>query len=113
MVETLRDNPLADPTPTKGGDVKNPLDGVTPDLSVLGEAFGNVWVRVASAIWALMLAGAAIYLGAAFLNLAQAKRMNNSHMMSDAAGDVRLRAAALAGLVALPLIVGAIITVVG
>lgn len=116
MVDQAPNVPLAAPSPPPsggGGDVKNPLDGVSPDMSVLGDAFNSVWVRVAGAIWGLMLAGAAVYLGASFLNLAQAKRMSNSHMMTDAAGDVRLRAAALAGLVALPLIVGAIITVVG
>jgi hypothetical protein len=96
-----------------GGDVENPLDGVTPDLGVLGDAFGSTWIRVAGAIWALLIAAASIYLGAAFLSMAQAKRMGNSHMMSEATGDVKIRAAALGGLVGLPVIVGAIITVVG
>lgn len=103
---------VAAPTPEPGG-VTNPLDGVTPDMSVLGAAFGATWVRVAGAIWALLIAAATIYLGAAFLNMAQARRMGNSHMMSEATGDLKVRGAALGGLVALPVIVGAIITVVG
>jgi hypothetical protein len=104
-----------DPTPTPGGggNVKNPLDGVTPDMSVLGGAFGQTWVRVAGAIWALMIAAAAISLGAAFLNMAQAKKLGNSHMMSEATSDVKIRGAALGGLVGLPVIVGAIIVVIG
>ena len=104
--------PLA-PADPDGGDVENPLDGVSPDMGILGEAFGETWVQVAGALWALMIAAAAIYLGAAFLTMAQAKKMGNSHMMSEATGDVKIRAAALAGLVGLPVIVGAIITVVG
>ncbi|MDM4723322.1 hypothetical protein QTQ03_28365 [Micromonospora sp. WMMA1363] len=102
---------LAAPDP--GGGVQNPLDGVTPDLGVLGGAFQSTWVRVVGGLWALMIAAAAVYLGAAMLNMAQARRVGNAHMMSEAAGDVKLRAAALAGLVGLPVIVGAIITVVG
>lgn len=93
--------------------VENPLDGVTPDMGVLGSAFGDVWVRVAGAVWALFIAAAAISLGAAFLNMAQSKKLGNSHMMAEATGDVKIRAAALAGLVGLPVIVGAIIAVIG
>lgn len=106
---------LAAPTPTPpgGSGVQNPLDGVTPDLGVLGGAFGSAWIRVAGAIWALLIAAAAIYLGAAFLSMAQAKKMGNAHMMSEATGDVKIRAAAFGGLVGLPVIVGAIITVIG
>jgi len=105
---------LAAPTPDPGGGgVENPLDGVTPDMGVLGDAFGQTWIRVAGALWALLIAGAALYLGAAFLSMAQARRIGNSHMMSEATGDVKIRAAALGGLVGLPVIVSAIITVVG
>ncbi|MEV6349582.1 hypothetical protein [Actinoplanes sp. NPDC051851] len=100
-------------TPAGGGNVKNPLDGVTPDLGILGAAFGSTWVRVFGALWALFIAAAAVYLGAAFLNMAQAKKLGNAHMMSESTSDVKIRAAALGGLVGLPVIVGAIITVIG
>lgn len=103
----------AAPTPGTGGGVDNPLNGVKPDMGVLGAAFGNTWVRVAGAIWALFIAAAAISLGSAFMNMAQARKLGNSHMMSEATGDVKIRAAALAGLVGLPVIVGAIIAVIG
>ena len=93
--------------------VTNPLDGVVPDMNILGPAFGHTWVRVAGAIWALLIASAVLYLAAAFVSMAQARRLGNSHMVSEATGDLRVRAAALAGLVGLPVIVGAIITVVG
>jgi hypothetical protein len=91
---------------------KNPLDGVSPDMSVLGKAFEQKWVQVAGAIWGLMIAVAALYLGAGMLSLTNAKKANNSYMMTDALGDVKLRGLALAGLVALPLLVSAIITLV-
>lgn len=95
------------------GTITNPLDGVTPDMSILGPAFGNTWTRVAGAVWALLIAAAVFYLAAAFLSMAQARRLGNAHMVTDATGDVKIRAAALAGLIGLPVIVGAIITVVG
>jgi hypothetical protein len=95
------------------GKVTNPLDGVTPDMGILGPAFGHTWARVAGAIWALLIAVAVLYLAAAFLSMMQAKRIGNSHMVTDAAGDLKIRAAALGGLVGLPVIVGAIISVVG
>jgi hypothetical protein len=95
------------------GRVKNPLDGVVPDMGILGSAFGQTWTRVAGAVWALLIAAAVLYLAAAFLSMAQAKRVGNSHILSDATGDVRVRAVALAGLIGLPIIVGAIISVVG
>jgi len=96
-----------------GGTVTNPLNGVTPDMGILGSAFGHTWARVAGAIWALMIAAAVLYLAAAFLSMAQAKRIGNAHMVTDATGDLKIRAAALAGLVGLPVIVGAIISVMG
>jgi hypothetical protein len=93
--------------------VKNPLDGVTPDMGILGSAFGNTWVRVAGAVWALLMAASVLYMAAAFLSMSQAKRLGNTHMISEATGDVKIRAVGLAGLVGLPVIVGAIISVVG
>ncbi len=108
---------LAAPAPTTppagGGGVQNPLNGVSPDMSVLGGAFNNIWIRVAGALWALALAAATIYLAYGFLNMSQAKRMGNAHMMSEATGDVKIRAAAVGGLVGLPVIVSAIIAVIG
>jgi hypothetical protein len=95
------------------GKVKNPLDGVVPDMGILGPAFGDTWARVAGAIWALLIAASVLYLAAAFLSMAQAKKLGNSHLVSEATGDLKIRAVALAGLVGLPVIVGAIITVVG
>lgn len=103
----------APPTPGGGGGVKNPLDGVTPDMGVLGTAFAQTWVRVAAAIWGLLIAAATLYLASAFLAMAQAKKTGHTHMMSEATSDVKIRAAALAGLVGLPVIIGAIITVIG
>jgi hypothetical protein len=105
--------PAPTPAPSGGGKVKNPMDGITPDMSVLGTAFGSVWARIAGAIWALLLGAATLYFGAGWLTLAQAKKMGNSHMMADATGDLRLRAVAVGGLVALPLLMGAIIAVIG
>ncbi|GLY02431.1 MULTISPECIES: hypothetical protein [Actinoplanes] len=93
--------------------VTNPLDGVTPDMGILGPAFVTTWARVAGAVWALLIAAAVFYLAAAFLSMAQAKRIGNAHMVTDATGEVKVRAAALAGLIGLPVIVGTIITVVG
>jgi hypothetical protein len=104
---------VAAPSPAPSGGAGNPLDGVTPDLGVLGGAFGETWVRVAGAVWALMIAASALYLGGAFLSLAQNRQAGNSYGMSDSMRDVKLRAMALGGLVGLPVIVGAIIAVVG
>ncbi|MFI7074285.1 hypothetical protein ACIODS_27845 [Micromonospora chalcea] len=106
----------AAPTPTPapgGGGIKNPLDGVTPDMGVLGGPFTATWVRVAGAIWALMIAVVALYVGAGFVSMAQARQLNNSHMMSEATSSVKLRLAALGGVVLLPLIIGAVIAAVG
>jgi hypothetical protein len=93
--------------------ITNPLDGVTPDMGILGPAFGQSWIRVASAVWALLIAAAVFYLASAFLSMAQAKRLGNAYLVTDATGEVKIRATALAGLVGLPVIVGAIITMVG
>ncbi|MFJ2087504.1 hypothetical protein ACIOBK_33605 [Micromonospora chokoriensis] len=82
-------------------------------MSVLGEAFQSSWVRAAGALWALMLAAAALYLGAAFVTMAQAKQTGNHHMMSEATSTVKTRLAALGGLVLLPVIVGAVVVAFG
>ncbi len=106
---------LAEPAPQPSTDKmsppQNPLQNVRPNMGVLGDAFNHVWVSVATAAWGLMIAAASLYLGAALLSLANARKVNNSYMMTDALADVKLRAASLGGLVALPVIVGAVIRV--
>ena len=108
---------LAAPDPTApaagSGDVKNPLDGIKPDLSVFGAAFESVWGRVFGGIWALGIAAAAGMLGKSLLDMNAAKKLGNTTLASEATSDVRYRAAALGALVALPVIVGAIIVAFG
>jgi len=36
--------------------IKNPLDGITPDLSMLGPALNSKWTKLAAAVWAVTLA---------------------------------------------------------
>jgi len=53
--------------------IKNPLDGITPDLSMFGPALNSKWTKLAAAVWGVTLAYLAIQMITATVKM-RAKR---------------------------------------
>jgi hypothetical protein len=92
--------------------ITNPLDAVSPDLSFLGPAFNNVWVRVAGAIWALSLAYLAVRFITSWLKLRAARNGGYAGDMTDAGAEVKAAGVAFGGTASAGLLIGSILFVV-
>lgn len=92
--------------------IANPLDGVVPDFSILGAEFTEVWQKVAAAAWGLCIAVAVLYLMHGIVGIATNR---NSHpgQLREAKKEAVNAGIALAGLIMLAVIVGAIIAIFG
>jgi len=86
----------------------NPLTGVEPNMSILGEQFKNTWVKIAGALWLLCVMGTIIYLAKAFLEYATARSRGYSEKVTEAAKEVKHALVGLSGLAALPVIVSTV-----
>lgn len=91
----------------------NPLDGVTPNLELLGVKFSNMVTLVLGAIWALALA----IIAAAFLwNLAKwglAGQRGNIDDVEDGSAGAKRSALAFFGTAIAGIILGALLSVAG
>ena len=91
----------------------NPLDGVTPNLELLGVKFSNMVTLVLGAIWALALA----IIAAAFLwNLAKwgmAGQRGNIDDVEDGSSGAKRSAIAFFGTAIAGIILGALLAVAG
>jgi hypothetical protein len=93
--------------------MQNPIGNVHPDFTVFGASFTSMWMRLAGGLWAMALLVAVGYLGHGLL--AMAHNRNDTHPMAlrHSKQQAVNAAAALGGLAALPVVVGAILAVVG
>lgn len=92
---------------------KNPLDGVTPDTSGLGGEFNGKVQLFISVVWGLCLAAAVVILIMAWVRMAAANNAGNSHTQAINHKVVMTAVWAVAGLLLVPLIVGALILITG
>ena len=93
--------------------IENPLEGVKPDIGVLGPAFNSVWARVVGAIWGVALAASTVKL---IMALYKMRSMNKAGMpteMADAGQEAKIAGIAVGCLASVGIIVGAILFVVG
>lgn len=88
---------------------ENPLEGVSPNFDLLG---GGV-ITIVAILWGLCFLGAILFLAKGFLQYAAAKRQGMVENVGEAAKEVKQALIGVAGLVALPAIVGLVITVMG
>ncbi|MGC5168699.1 hypothetical protein [Luteimicrobium sp. DT211] len=94
------------------GKISNPLDSVTPSITVFGVKFANKAGVIAGGIWGLcLLAGAVAVIMAAVKWGYNSKVQHSMDGTLEAAGQFKVAIAAFAGLCAVSLIIGAIIFV--
>lgn len=91
--------------------ITNPLDGITPDLSVFGPAFNSVWARVVGGIWAVALGASTVKLIFALYKMRAMKAAGMPQEMSDASGEARIAGIAFGCLASVGIIIGAILFV--
>jgi hypothetical protein len=91
----------------------NPFDGVSPDFALLGGAFREKWTRVLGAIWLAGMLVCSVYMVRSFATYAAARKTGYAGGIAEGATEVKRATIALAGLVALPALIGAVLTVIG
>lgn len=92
--------------------MKNPIDGIVPDFAIFGVQFTQLWQKIFAGFWGIAIVVVIVFLVQGIVKIAQSGDTNPQGV---AAGkqQVVLSGAALGGLVALGVIVGAIIAVFG
>ena len=95
--------------------IDNPLDGLIPDFSFGGTEFTALWQKLITAIWGIAILISIVYLALGLVSMAGASSDSNPNPQQHAQGRKKALWAglSLAGLAALALIVGAILTFVG
>lgn len=95
--------------------IDNPLDGLIPDFSFGGAEFTALWQKLITAIWGIAILISIVYLALGLVAMAGASSDSNPNPQQHAQGRKKALWAgvSLAGLAALALIVGAILSFVG
>lgn len=95
--------------------IDNPLDGLVPDFSFGGTEFTELWQKLITAIWGIAILISIVYLALGLVSMAGASSDSNPNPQQHAQGRKKALWAgvSLAGLAALALIVGAILSFVG
>jgi hypothetical protein len=95
--------------------VDNPLNGLIPDFSFGGTQFTQLWQKLITAIWGISILISIVYLALGLVSMAGASSDSNPNPQQHAQGRKKALWAgvSLAGLAALALIVGAILSFVG
>lgn len=95
--------------------IDNPLDGLIPDFSFGGSEFTELWQKLITAIWGIAILISIVYLALGLVSMAGASGDANPNPQQHAQGRKKAlwAAVSLAGLAALALIVGAILSFVG
>ena len=95
--------------------IDNPLEGLIPDFSFGGSEFTELWQKLITAIWGIAILISIVYLALGLVSMAGASGDANPNPQQHAQGRKKAlwAAVSLAGLAALALIVGAILSFVG
>lgn len=99
-------------TSAPSADVKNPLEGVTPNLGAFGNTLQGKFVLIVGGIWAIVLIGIAIYFLMGWFHYSRAKKTGMHDDLGAGAEKVKTAALAFGGAVAAPALLGGIIFLV-
>jgi len=89
--------------------IDNPLDGVTPDFSLFGGEFSNLWTAIVGGIWGLALAASALFLVLAFVKIGAASTNRNPNELAAARTQAIWAGTSLGLLAAVGTITGAVL----
>ncbi|MDJ0396171.1 hypothetical protein QMK17_22900 [Rhodococcus sp. G-MC3] len=93
--------------------ISNPLDGVNPDLSLLGPALNSTWKRILAAVWGGCIAVAGLYVLTSGLSLKKARKRGMSSDLSEATDDWKMSLYVLGIVAAASPIIGGVLFLVG
>ncbi|MBC2586928.1 hypothetical protein [Rhodococcus aetherivorans] len=91
---------------------ENPLNGVTPNMNVFGDALNETWTRVAAGIWGAVLAVSAVNLITALYKIRKARSGGYQSELSDSMDAAKTATVAFGCVAGAGVIVGAILFVV-
>ena len=90
--------------------IENPFENVTPNFAVFGAEATELWQRLLGAAWVVGLLVAAAFLIVGLVKMGKSSD-DNPHQYKQGRKSALMAGGSFGGLVALPLIAGAIITV--
>jgi uncharacterized membrane protein YkvI len=90
--------------------MENPIDGLLPDFTIFGAEFTELWQKIFAGLWGLAVIAVIIFLVLGIASMATAGA-GNPQARVDAKKQAIWSGAALGGLVALGVIVGAVIAI--
>jgi hypothetical protein len=93
--------------------IDNPLDGVAPDFTIFGTEFNSLWKKLLAAGWGIAILFAIGYLIRGLVSMNQHQGGGHPSQLRESRAEVKTAAISLAGLAALPVIVGGVLSVVG
>ncbi|MGQ4510710.1 hypothetical protein ACUH9X_08235 [Dermabacteraceae bacterium P13147] len=93
-------------------DIKNPFDGISPDINVFGTGFSSLTNTLLSGAWAAALIGCAIYIAISGYKWAAARKQAHTDNLMDAAGALKISLLAFAATAASPILVQAILALI-
>ncbi|MGQ4496608.1 hypothetical protein ACUH95_06370 [Dermabacteraceae bacterium P13101] len=91
-------------------DIKNPFDGVSPNINVFGTGFSSLANNLLSGVWGVVLVGCAIYVLLSTLKWASARKQARTEDLTEAAGSLKASLVALAFAAGAPILVRAILS---
>lgn len=100
-------------TTEEGTTVENPFQGVSPDISPLGNGFDSALGLILGVVWGIVLIYCAVNLLTSFMKFSGAKKQGHYEDMSEHTDVMKRRAAALIGVAAFGTIVGAVLKLAG
>jgi hypothetical protein len=104
--------PTPTPTPAPAG-ISNPIEGLTPDGSIFGQAFTDWWHRLFQGGWLLLLVGCIVALAIAFATLHKATSNNVPGQADGAKERAKWAVIATVGVAAIVVITDAIFAAAG
>ena len=93
--------------------IPNPLEGVQPDLSLLGPALNSTWKRILASLWGGCIAIAGVYVLTSGLSLKKSRKRGMAGDLSESTDDFRTSLYSLGIVAAATPIVGAVLFLVG
>jgi len=93
--------------------VKNPFEGVSPDISPLGDGFDSALGIILGVIWGVVLIYVAVKLLTSLGKFAGAKKQGHYEELGEHTDEMKRRGIALVAVAAFGVIIGAVLKLAG
>lgn len=99
--------------PRVTAEVKNPFDGVSPDIAPLGSGFDNALTVILGVIWGLVLIYVSVKLLTSFVKFSGARKQGHYEDMGEHTDELKRRGVAVIAVAAFGVLIGAVLKVAG